>query len=426
MNYLSAINFRWFMQMKELGKAFFNQWLAWALRFFLISSILGLLMRLFFVMELPLLDYKHLLHAHSHLALLGWGFTALSTCLLYLLIKKTSYKLHYQRIMSVQLFSVLGMLLFFVLQGYSAFSIGFSTLHLCCVYFFAWFFLKDLVKQKPSIYKTLSKWAIYWLLISTIGLWSIAPVASILGKLHPLYFASIQFFLHFQLNGWLIFGVLAILFKFLKSKNDVVPFPKTAFIVLQFSLMLTYALSITWSTPESFLFYLNGLGVILQFIAFLMLFTFIRRHYQTNLNFKNISSWLLLAGIISLGLKVIAQTAVAIPYIAEISYTIRNFVIGFIHLTLIGAVSFTLLGILIRSKLLPNDKSADWAYTLFIVGYALTEFLLFYQGLRFWLEQGFIPFYHLTIFIASLLFPVSIFLILTQFNRLKKSNSINS
>jgi len=318
------------------------------------------------------------------------------------------------------------MLLYFVLQGYSAFTIGFGTLHLCFVYFFAWFLLNNLVKQKPSIYKTLSKWAIYWLLISTIGLWSIAPVASILGKLHPLYFASIQFFLHFQLNGWLIFGVLAILFKFLKSKNNVVPFPKTAFIVLQFSLMLTYALSITWSTPESFLFYLNGLGVILQFIAFLMLFTFIRRHYQTNLNFKNISSWLLLAGIISLGLKVIAQTAVAIPYIAEISYTIRNFVIGFIHLTLIGAVSFTLLGILIRSKLLPNDKSADWAYTLFIVGYALTEFLLFYQGLRFWLEQGFIPFYHLTIFIASLLFPVSIFLILTQFNRLKKSNSINS
>lgn len=402
--------------MHQLNKIFFIYWFIWALRIFLIASLLGLLMRLFFFIELPLLDYKHLLHAHSHLALLGWGFTAMSVCLLYLIIQKTDYKRKYKNILRVHLLSVFGMLLFFVLQGYSPFSICFSTLHLFCVYFFAYYFLKDLSKQKPSIDRTFAKWAIIWILISTLGLWSIAPISIFLGKIHPLYAASVQFFLHFQLNGWLIYGVLAILFNQLRSKKEEVTFPKVTFIIMQFSLILTYALSITWSTPESFLFYLKGLGVVLQLIAFALLVFFIKRNFEINLRFKDIGSWLLLAGIISLGAKVLVQTAFALPYITNVAHTIHNFVIGFIHLTLIGAISFILIGVLVKKGLIPNNKSSKLAYKLFLLAYLSTEFLLFFQGLRFWLQQGFIPYYYWLLFIASIFFPIAIFLILSQFN----------
>src|SRR5690606_36595783 len=107
---------------------------------------------------------------------------------------------------------------------------------------------------------------------------------------------------------------------------------------------------------------------------------------------NNVSVWLLAVGLVSLLFKIIAQIAVAIPFIAEISYSIRNFVIGFIHLTMLGSISLVLISILIREGYMPVNPFSNLGYILLVVAFLSTEMILFAQGFLFWTEAGFMPY----------------------------------
>lgn len=50
------------------------------LGYFLLAATLGLLLRSFVVFDLPI-DYKYIVHTHSHIALLGWVYVTLTTYL---------------------------------------------------------------------------------------------------------------------------------------------------------------------------------------------------------------------------------------------------------------------------------------------------------------------------------------------------------
>lgn len=389
-----------------------------AIGFFFLAAILGTLMRYMYLQEITFLDYKHVLHAHSHIAMLGWGFTALAGALVFIFLPNAISASVYRKVFWGNLIAGLGMFVTFLYQGYGVFSISFSTLHVLIAYYFAWHFLQGLNKQLKTSGARFARWAVYWMLVSTLGLWLIAPVSILLGKLHPLYFASIQFFLHFQFNGWFMFGVLALLFRHSENNASSVQLSKGVFGLLQLSLLLTYTLSITWSTPEDFLFYLNSLGVILQILAFVMLANGFYKSAVFSFQPGSLSDWLLRLGLLSIALKVIVQGLVAIPFIAEVSYTIRNFVIGFIHLTMLGAFSVSLLGILMHRGDLPAGRMAFIGYRLLFTGFILTEALLFLQGILLWLEMGFITNYHTIIFGATALLPVSIlFIFIASFRR---------
>jgi len=382
-----------------------------ALGFFLLAALLGTLMRYLYLFEISFLDYKHVLHAHSHLAMLGWGFTVLAGALVFALIPHQSSKKEYKFILIANLIAGTGMFFSFLYQGYGALSIFFCTLHIIAVYFFARHYLKDIKNYPASQSIKFANWSIYWLLISTIGLWSIAPISIFLTKLHPLYFASIQFFLHFQFNGWFIYGLLALLFAHSEKNGYSVKLPKGTFVLLQLSLLLTYTLSVTWSTPEYFLFYINSFGVLLQLLAFSFLWIGFTRGAGFSLQNSNFAHWLLRLGVLSLALKVIVQSAVAIPFVAKVSYTIRNFVIGFIHLTMLGGFSLTIIALLLYNKYLPLTKLSKNGYRLLILGFTLSEALLFLQGIFLWAGEGFLPNYHELIFGATLLLPLALVLI---------------
>src|SRR6187549_3066580 len=53
-----------------------------ALSFLLIAAVIGSLLRLIYVMELPWLRFERWEHAHSHVAMLGWVFIGLFVALL--------------------------------------------------------------------------------------------------------------------------------------------------------------------------------------------------------------------------------------------------------------------------------------------------------------------------------------------------------
>jgi len=403
-----------------------RKWLGFGLAFFLLASLLGSTMRWAWVQELSFLNYKNVLHAHSHIAMMGWAYTVLTGLLLSHLVPHVDIKKRYFPLLLLNVVASLGMAVAFVYQGYGAISISFSTLHIVAAYLFGYRFLRDLRQSPAGLARFLARWSVYWMLFSTLGLWAIAPVSATLGRLHPLYFASIQFFTHFQFNGWFTFATLALIAVFWQRQGRTLHLSANVKFILLVSVFLTYALSITWSNPETFLFYTNSLGVLLQMAAFALLFKKIT--YQSDSVLKssapdNLGGWLIKAGILCLLLKVAVQTAVAVPSIAEISYTIHNFVIGFIHLIMLGFVSLTALGLMVKEGLLASNVRTKSGLILLGLAFLFTEVLLFGQGLLLWLEWGFMPHYYLILLICTLLFPISLVFILYSFAKRKLSNN---
>ena len=106
---------------------------------FLIAALLGLLLRYYFIDPIDL-NYRFLIHAHSHTAMLGWIYLMLFTLIVHYFIPDK--KPVYNRLFWLTEFAVIGMLLSFPFQGYALYSIIFSTLFLFASYWFTWFFMK--------------------------------------------------------------------------------------------------------------------------------------------------------------------------------------------------------------------------------------------------------------------------------------------
>ncbi|NNE78366.1 MAG: hypothetical protein HKN31_14990, partial [Pricia sp.] len=112
-----------------------------ALGYFILAACLGVLLRSFIFLEIPI-NYKYIVHTHSHIALLGWVYVALTTLLYKLYIRTPSADKTYWKIFWFTQLTLVGMLLTFPFQGYALFSIFFSTLFLFASYWFFWFFAK--------------------------------------------------------------------------------------------------------------------------------------------------------------------------------------------------------------------------------------------------------------------------------------------
>ena len=102
-----------------------------ALFYFLIAAVLGVVLRLFFLFDIPL-KYRHIVHGHSHLALLGWVYLAMTALLMRLFLKDRLKDVQHKRITWATHITIIGMLCTFPFQGYALLSIVFSTLFFVC------------------------------------------------------------------------------------------------------------------------------------------------------------------------------------------------------------------------------------------------------------------------------------------------------
>ncbi len=317
---------------------------------------------------------------------------------------------------------LLGMLISFPIQGYGLFSIIFSSSHIVLSYFFVVFVFKDLAKSRASksLSKLFLKTALIFLFISSLGTWSLSPILLNYGR-DALYYGAIQFFLHFQFNGWFIFAMLAIIFRIFETRG--IEFNKVLSIrfyqLLTISCVLTFALAVSWSTPDKYIFWINSAGVIIQLFS-LILFIKILSPLQKAIR-SELESWvyfLLTLAFTCLVLKIVVQTAVAVPYVATMSYTIRNFVIGFIHLMVLGFMSLFILAMNGLFMQVPNKKARKGIF-LFLAGFIVSEILLFLQGIMFWSSVGFLPYFYEILLFASVLMPVGIIIYYLHFSKEK-------
>jgi len=396
-----------------------RNWLSIALLNFFLAGCLGALMRFAFVSEVTWMNYRFIMHAHSHVAMLGWLYLGLFIMLIHYFLDDTKLSRPvYKRLFFLTELAVIGMLCAFPLQGYGMFSIIFSTAHIFLSYAFVYHFIRDIGKSSKKHFASnlFVKSSLWLMILSTLALFAMAPVMTSELRGSAWYYGLVQFFLHFQFNGWYIFAVLALTFRLFESWNIVISKQKVKVFygLLVTSCFLTFALAITWSTPKAALFWLNSVGVFIQLLALVYFIRLLKPYFAVIQS--RIRGWILglfTVAFLSFILKIVVQSAVVIPYIATIAYTIRNYVIGFIHLVLLACITAALIAFAsYRGWIDLNSKKIQIGIGILFTGITLSELLLFIQGTMQWAALGFMPHYYVIILGVSVLIPVGVLILL--------------
>ncbi|SIS80854.1 hypothetical protein SAMN05421766_10465 [Zobellia uliginosa] len=373
-----------------------------ALVYLVVAAALGCVLRFFRVFDIPV-TYKFIVHAHSHIALLGWVYLALTTLLYELFLKGLRIDKKYARIFWFTQLTLVGMLLTFPFQGYAVFSIVFSTLFLFASYWFSFFFYKNV----PRRYKTApslkcAKAAIVYLLVSSIGPWVLGAIMNILGPDSVWYRLAIYFYLHFLYNGWMIMALVAIFLFFLEKQHVVLPERKfnTFFWSLNLGIVFSFFLSTLFTHPGPGYYLLGGVGAVLQLGAFYVLLGFFRGGQNKVMKMLSPFRYRLLGAVALLwGIKMLLQLLSALPYFADLAVTYLDFTIGYLHWTFLGVVTMGLFLFLDYFKLLALNRKFFFLYAL---GFALTEALIFYRAIAYWQRLELPSWFDVVLGIASL------------------------
>ncbi|MDO6436660.1 hypothetical protein Q4534_04555 [Cyclobacterium sp. 1_MG-2023] len=384
-----------------------KSWLLISLINFFIAALMGLLLRAAFVWDLYWMEYKNMLHGHSHLALLGWLYLGLFVLIHgRLLDKEKASKAIYTRLFWLTQFSVVGMMLSFPLQGYAGFSIFFSSIHIVLSYVFVYRVWNDHRKESFQI-TLLLRTALLFLLISTCGVWAVAVIMANGGGGGVLYQVAIQFYLHFQFNGWLLFGVLALIINDFKPKFSPFGFQRFYFLMC-LSQVLSFALILFWAYRWNWAFGINFIGVVLQLLA-LGAILLLKKDFRFNLTrLPAAHSFLLLAFIVGM-VRVVAQALLIFPDMADLAVSLRTTIIGFIHLNMLGLFSAYLLYSFFKNQTsVAFNQQFKWAVIPFFIGFIGSELILFSQGISTWHSWHVLPYYHESLLALSGFIPLGI------------------
>lgn len=392
-----------------------RRWYRIALTDLLVAALIGCVLRAIYLVEIPFVRFKPLLHAHSHVALLGWVFIGLMVFLLDDAPDARTMRRRRVLLWCVQAM-VLGMLFSFPVQGYGQVSITASALHMVASYLMvreAWTSTRG---WSAAGSRMLARLALGGFVLSTLGVWAIGPLlaAGLFGS--EAYYWSIQFFLHFQFNGWAWFAALALWSRWAEQQGAPTPLDPFTVRLWVVSTVLSFALAIAWSERHWTIIAVNSAAVLLQLWAGWRTGHAVRRAQALLMDRAPLWAWRCVTyALIVMGIKVLMQAAVAFPPVAIMAFTIRNYVIGFIHLNMLGAITLMLFAMaLLRGWFASTAVPVRIGLSLFTSGLVLTEALLFLQGTLFWAGLGMLPGYHATLLGFSLLLPAGIAVLLAH------------
>jgi hypothetical protein len=356
-----------------------------ALFYLLIAAVFGVFLRSLHVFDIDV-NYRFIVHAHSHIALLGWVYLCLTIVFYkYFIIKNKTSKSKYWRIFLFTQITLVGMMVTFPFQGYAFLSILFSTLFLFASYFFTWFFFKNvsLEIKRLTCYPYI-KASLYYLVLSSIGPWALGVIMTTLGATSIWYRLAIYFYLHFQYNGWMVLAIIGLLV-FIFEKRGITlsrKHNKNLFIAINLSVVLTLFLSVLWTKPPNLFFGLSELGAMLQVICFGYGIRLIKNKWKDIVFIFSKTEILLFKSVLFvLGIKLLLQLLGSLPYFANISATIIELTIAYLHWIFLGVISLSLFLILSITGLLKISKKHLLFYLL---GFFLTEGLLIYKGIAIW------------------------------------------
>lgn len=359
--------------------------LRYALGFLVLAAGFGFVLRSYPLFEIPF-TYKYLVHAHSHLVLLGWMYLALQALVTALMLPHAAGRPAYRAIRAGVLVSVTGMLCTFPIMGYAPASIFFSTLFLFVSYGYLAFYLKQALpetRRKPS-YRFVRA-GLWYMVLSSLGPWALGAIMATLGPASVWYRMAVYFYLHFQYNGWILM-TLAGLFLFLWERSGSVLPEKTfrlIFSLLNAGILLTFLLSTLWAGPPLALHGLGALGALFQGAALWWMVRWLVRQPLPG-GFAPLSKTLALLALALLAIKVVLQILSAIPLVVRLTVAFPDFIIAYLHGTFLGVINLLLFALLAHLGCL---KLGRILAALYLIGFAATEALLFYRAFCGWLEH---------------------------------------
>lgn len=377
-----------------------------------LAALLGLLLRSFPVFGFQF-NYRYVVHAHSHIALLGWVYVGLTTLLHFCFVKKKGSSVAYQRIFWCTQGTLIGMLLTFPFTGYALFSIIFSTLFLIVSYVYVYHFWKN-IKPKFNQSKALrcAKAALLYLVISSIGPWALGAIINTLGPQSIWYRLAIYFYLHFQYNGWMVLALVALFLFVLEQKG--IELPQKGFTqffrMVNWGIVLTFALSVLWTEPPMGLYVAAGLGALVQCYAFVRLGILVKNKIHL-LSLSKLQIFLMRIVVILGLIKMSLQLLTALPYFARLATIYMDLTIGYLHLTFLGVISIGLFFFVDYYGLM---RIAQRPFVWYFSGFVLSELLIFYRGIAAWMQWEPLGNYTVILILASILMPIGLILMLSK------------
>lgn len=370
--------------MKRIAKINFVHWVFLN---FVVLALFGVVLRYMISFSIPQLNYMNILHAHSHFAFAGWVFLA------FVLIFANKLPVQHQKSFSwIALLTILssyGMLVSFSIQGYKLISIILSTLFLFVTYWFAYVVLGRLRQMGQLVSKQLIKASIWFLILSSVGPFALGFLKA-LGYSGVVYQNAIYFYLHFQLNGWMLLAALGLIaLEFLKDQNHQ-PISTWLKLFIGSTLPLFFIFTL-WAKPLQYVYIIAFLSALLHAISwFVMLFKLRKRTAKLpySINFV----------VLAISLKVLFQVIICLPEVSSWVASQRNLIIGYLHLITLGCITPVLFHQLILKTI--QTELLNRFYLLLSFAYV---FLLFFQPFL-GLYAVVIPYYQDLLFIISVLF----------------------
>ncbi|NPA45683.1 MAG: hypothetical protein GXO24_00535 [Chlorobi bacterium] len=366
--------------MKFVRRYFYIALLMWAL-----VATYGLTLRYHLWHPLPI-KYAYWLHAHSHAAFLGWLHSGFMIFLAWAFLPDFMQSKAFRRLYAFMQLMVAGMLISFPLQGYKAVSITLLSLFLLGTYVWAWyFFRKNRFRETYPLAYVLARSAIIFMLISSLSPWALGPVMVFLGKQSIWYNLDVYFYLHFQYNGWFFMGMLSLL-AYLAEREGKLRLSgatvKKINRLLFAAVLLGYITNTLWTEPPYYFHALALVSVVLEAWGLWWMYRILKPHFHLFVR----DAWeRYLFRLILLGLagKIVFQFMASCPYFSHLAYTIRDFIIGYLHWVFLGTYSVFLLYLMQREKVFSLRR---WAFHVFFGGYALMLSLIFLRGTLIWLK----------------------------------------
>ncbi len=358
---------------------------------FLLVAVIGTLLRSVSFFNIPF-KYANLVHAHSHVAFQGWVYTAIFLIITSLYIsqekvEKGKYLVQFR----LTAFVLVGVLVSFSLYGYGLYSIVASTLFQALNYWFIYRFFRDVKISNPGgIDLLFIKTGLALGLLSSLFPFVIGFVSAKGFAGSELYKSLVYTFMHLQYNGWFLFIIIGLFYKLLDLKNisyahsQALKFYKYYLIAV----IPGISLSLLGMSFSNFLIIPSYLAVALSAIALV----FFIKSFSFNGLLRNTKEnrWLLyflLLFIVGFVSKVCLQALSILPVLNDYAFFNKLIFLAYLHLSLIGVISFLLIAVLIHLKWIPVNPISKAGYSLLILGFLMTELILTLGGFGYSTNQ---------------------------------------
>lgn len=364
-----------------------TEWYKVSLLFLFLVAIIGTLLRSFGFFSIPF-EYSHLVHAHSHTAFQGWVYL-----LMFLLLTKTflsEEQLKHRRYplqFKITVFIIFGILVSFTVQGYALYSILFSTLFQLLNYWFVASFLRD---TRTNIQNTTNGTALRFIkaglwfgVLSTILPYGIGILSAKGLNGTEAYRSLVYSFMHLQYNGWFLFIVLGLFYNYLDRKEIPYNKQRSKLFYRFFALAVIPAISLSL-LGMSFSKYLLPIAYLSALLLAVSMICFVRSIPKNLLTYiQKESRWFnlyFLVFLLSFALKLLLQCLSVFPFVKTYAFYSKSIIIAYLHLSLLGSISFLLLALLIDKKWLSTTWIVKVGSSLLVAGFVVSELSLVLSG----------------------------------------------